>query len=110
VRTREPNASIESVQLRGDREGPQAVIVLDGEPKRQFTVDTRSGEVTAAEVHDEESFIKRLHSGEVFGEPGVALGVFWGSALLVLAITGLWVYFSMMMKRAKARGKVQVFW
>ncbi len=110
VRAREPSASIESVELRGDREGPQAVIVLDGEPKRQLIVNTSSGEVNEGAVHEEDSFIKRLHSGEVFGEPGVALGLFWGSALLVLALTGLWVYFSMMMKRAKARGKVQVFW
>ena len=106
---RVPHASIVSVQLRGDTDGPQAVIVLDGEPQRQLVIDP-GGEVRESAVHDEDSFIKRLHSGEVFGEPGVALGLFWGSALVVLALTGLWVYFSMMAKRAKARGKWQVFW
>jgi uncharacterized iron-regulated membrane protein len=57
-----------------------------------------------------ESFILRLHTGEVFGDGGMVLGMFWGTALIALTITGGYLYWQMYRARAKAKGWKKVFW
>ena len=89
---------------------PKYIVILAGEPSRRIVVETASREVVSDEPYEADSLVMRIHSGEIFGEPGILLGLFWGGALMVLSVTGVIVYFSMMAKRAKARGKLQVFW
>ena len=102
-----PIASIE-LQLAGDE--PKGVVTFPGEPGRQITVDPRDGKLLKDEEHEAESLILRIHSGEILGEPGVVLGVFWGSALVVLSITGFIVYLELYRRRRKASGKKGLFW
>jgi hypothetical protein len=40
----------------------------------------------------------------------VVLGVFWGSALVVLSLTGFIVYLELYRRRRKASGKKGLFW
>ena len=102
-----PIASIE-LQLAGDE--PKGVVTFPGEPGRQITVDPRNGRLLKDEEHEAESLILRIHSGEILGEPGVVLGVFWGSALVLLSITGFIVYLELYRRRRKASGKKGLFW
>ena len=102
-----PIASIE-LQLAGDE--PKGVVTFPGEPGRQITVDPRNGKLLKDEEHEAESLILRIHSGEILGEPGVVLGVFWGSALILLSITGFIVYLELYRRRRKASGKSRLFW
>ncbi len=110
ARQRAPNAPIASVMLRGEGNAIQGVVQLPGDPLREIVVDARSGRVVSDERHEAESLILRIHSGEILGEPGVVLGVLWGLALVVLLLTGGWVYFDMYRRRLKGSGKRGLFW
>ena len=90
--------------------GKQQVPPLPGDPLREIVVDARSGQVVSDERHEAESLILRIHSGEILGEPGVVLGVLWGLALVVLLVSGGWVYLDMYRRRLKGSGKRGLFW
>jgi uncharacterized iron-regulated membrane protein len=110
VRARAPDAAVASIELRLAGDEPQGVVTMPGEPGRQIIVDARDGRVVRDEPHEGDSLLLRIHSGEIFGEPGVVLGILWGLALVTLSITGLAVYLGMYAKRRKAQGKGRVFW
>lgn len=110
ARQRAPNAPISSVVLRGEGSVIEGVVQFPGDPLREIVVDARSGRVVSDERHEAESIVRRIHSGEIFGEPGVFLGILWGLALVVLLISGGWVYFDMYRRRAKGTGKRGLFW
>ena len=110
VRAREPERPITSIELQLAGDQPHGVVTFPGDPGRQITVDPRNGRVLKDEAHEAESLILRIHSGEILGEPGVVLGVFWGSALVVLSITGFIVYLELYRRRRKASGKSGLFW
>ena len=110
ARQRAPNAPIASVVLRGEENAIQGVVQLPGDPLREIVVDARSGRVVSDERHEAESLILRIHSGEILGEPGVVLGVLWGLALVVLLVSGGWVYLNMYRRRLKGSGKRGLFW
>lgn len=107
---RVPNRPIVSVELQLAGNEPKGIVTFPGEPGRQITVDPRNGKVLKDEEHEAESLILRIHSGEILGEPGVVLGVFWGSALVLLSITGFIVYLELYRRRRKASGKSGLFW
>ena len=62
------------------------------------------------ETYEPETLLKQIHDGSILGDPGVVMGVLWGSALVVLTITGFWVYFDMYRRRTKLHSKRQPFW
>ncbi|ODU19547.1 MAG: hypothetical protein ABS87_13840 [Sphingomonas sp. SCN 67-18] len=110
ARQRAPNAPIASVVLRGEGSAIQGVVQLPGDPLREIVVDARSGRIMSDERREAESIIRRIHSGEVLGEPGVVLGILWGLALVVLLVTGAWVYLDMYRRRLTASDKRGLFW
>lgn len=110
ARARAPNSPIASVSLKSEGDEVQGVVILTGDPPRQLTVDARSGRLIKDERRDPDSLILRIHSGAILGEPGVVLGVLWGSALVILSLTGAWVYLSMYRRRRKVSGKGSLFW
>ncbi len=110
ARQRAPDAAITSVVLRGEGNAIQGVVQLPGDPLREIVVDARSGRVLNDERREAESLILRIHSGEILGEPGVVLGVLWGLALVVLLVSGGWVYLDMYRRRLKGSGKRGLFW
>ncbi|MBA3678473.1 MAG: PepSY domain-containing protein [Sphingosinicella sp.] len=109
ARRRAPNAPITSVTLRSADEGIEGVVSIPGEPPREIVVDARSGRVISDEEH-EESLVRRIHSGSILGEPGTVLGILWGLALVILSITGAWVYLDMYRKRRRNSDKTGLFW
>ena len=68
----------------------------------KITVNAETGLVIRTESGERESFILRLHTGEVFGDGGVVLGMVWGTALLVLTLTGGWMYLRMWRARRRS--------
>ena len=110
ARARSPNSPIASVSLKAEGDEVQGVVVLTGDPPRQLTIDARSGRLIKDETRDPDSLILRIHSGAILGKPGVVLGVLWGSALVILSLTGAWVYLDMYRRRRKASGKGGLFW
>ena len=110
ARQRAPNTAVTSVVLRGEGNAIQGVVQLPGDPLREIVVNARSGRVVSDQRHEAESIIRRIHSGEILGEPGVVLGILWGLALVVLLLTGGWVYLDLYRRRLKGSGKRGLFW
>lgn len=91
---------------------PSAAFVFgptEGGEGRRVVVDLRTATVVSVADYEEQSFILRLHSGEVLGDGGKVVGMFWGVALLVLTITGLAIYLRMR-PRSKRLGWRRFVW
>ncbi len=78
-----------------------------GEDKK-VTCDAHDGRVLRLEDYADKSFIRRLHSGEAFGDGGLVLAMLWGLALLALSVSGIIIYFKM--RRRNAVGLRKVIW
>ena len=107
---------IDSVEVQL-KDSPRKIIVWTasgGGAKKadplKVTVNAETGAVLKTESGERESFILRLHTGEVFGDGGVVLGMIWGTALVVLTITGGWLYWKMYKARAGVKGWRKVLW
>jgi len=85
-------------QVSGTR--PLYVLHLVGDPAVRVSVDARSGQLVER-VSDEENWVLRLHSGEIFGEGGRFLGLAWGAGLITMTLTGIWLYVKMYRARRK---------
>ena len=110
ARPRAPNVPVTSVSLKGEGDEVQGVVMLPGDPPRQLTIDARSGRILKDERREADSLILRIHNGAILGQPGVVLRVLWGSALVILSVTGAWVYLVMYRRRRKASGKGGLLW
>jgi uncharacterized iron-regulated membrane protein len=109
ARARAPHTPIATITFQsGDL--PKVLVRLPGEPGRQITVDGSSGKVLADEEFEPETLMQRIHDGSILGDSGVVMGVLWGSALVLLTITGFWVYFDMYRRRLRVHGKGKLFW
>ena len=93
-------------QLKGDH--PTLTFFVGGIPARRFVVNAATGVIERRMSGDEESWILRLHTGELIGDGGKVLGLFWGSALLFLTISGVIIYWQM--RRPGAIGLKKILW
>jgi hypothetical protein len=96
-------------QFKGD--APTITFFLGkptGGEDRKVVCDAHDGHVLKVEDYTDKSFMLRLHSGEVFGDGGLVLAMFWGLALLLLTLSGILIYFKM--RRPNAIGWKKVFW
>lgn len=60
---------------------------------------------------NESDFWIKLHSGEILGDAGRAVGIFGGLALLFLTITGGWIYVQMFNRRQASQSlRKRFFW
>ena len=96
------------IQLKGDH--PTVALHVAGDSPRKLVVNAQTGAVESDEPDERESFILRLHTGEVLGDGGVVLGMFWGTALVALTVTGAVLYWKMYRARARVKGWRQVLW
>jgi uncharacterized iron-regulated membrane protein len=91
---------------------PPAVTVYLGKPTggedRKLVFDSRTGAFLREERYEDKPFLTRLHSGEAFGDWGLVLGIGWGTALVVLIVTGLVIYLAM--RKPGRTGLGRVFW
>ena len=91
---------------------PPRVVVhaaTGGSEGERFTVDATTGAILGREA-DGESLLLRIHTGEIFGDAGVWMGLFWGAAMVVLTFTGAWLYWKMYKARSSVKGWRRVFW
>ena len=96
-------------QLKGD--APSVTFYLGGtkeQSARKLVVNANSGAVEKEDTYDDDSFILKLHSGEALGDGGMVLGMFWGLALIVMTVTGIFIYWRM--RPREATGLKKLFW
>lgn len=109
--TRAPGAPVDKVtlDLKAD---PPAVTVYLGKPTggedRKLLFDARTGQFLKEERYADKPFLTRLHSGEAFGDWGLAFGTGWGLMLVVVLVTGMVIYLAM--RRPGRTGLRRLFW
>ncbi len=102
------NAPLDRVvfNLKGDH--PTIVLSIGGARPNRFFVNATTGAIERRDASQDESFLLRLHTGEVLGDGGVVLGLLWGIAMLLMILTGLYIYLKM--HRPNSQGLKRVFW
>lgn len=85
---------------------PVFLFHLDGPDPRKVAVSVASGMILSDEP-DGEDWLLRLHSGEIIGDGGKVIGLFWGIGLLTMTLTGVWLYIKMFRARKGAASRVQ---
>jgi uncharacterized iron-regulated membrane protein len=107
-----PNAPIDKIETQFKGPSP-TVSVFTGKPgggeDRRLVFDANTGALIKNESYADKPFLTRLHSGEAFGDGGLVVAMFWGTALAILGVTGLVIYWSMRGKR-ELTGMKRVFW
>jgi hypothetical protein len=110
VALRAGDAKLDNVEVQLKGEHPTFIFHTSGKANRKYIVNADTGVIEKSDDDERESFILRLHTGEVFGDGGVVLGMFWGTVLLVLSVSGLFLYWQMYRARAKRHGWTKVVW
>lgn len=95
------------IQLKGEH--PLLTVYTEGPSPKKITLGQTNDSAEKIEDYEGESFLLRLHTGEILGDGGVILGIFWGLALIGLTITGACLYWQIYKVRAKKYGWKKVF-
>jgi uncharacterized iron-regulated membrane protein len=106
-----PSAPIDRITIQFKGKTP-TVALFTGKPgggeDRRFVFDT-AGALLSTESYADKPFLYRLHSGEAFGDGGLVVAMFWGLALAILGVSGVFIYWSMRGKR-ELTGLKRIFW
>lgn len=108
---RAAGAPIDKILLQFKGEQPTVTVFLGkpgGGEDRLLLVDARDGHLLREDTYADKPLLHRIHSGEFFGDGGLVFAMFWGLALAVLSVSGLWIYWTM--RRKRAVGLQKVFW
>lgn len=102
------NAPLDRVlfNLKGDH--PTIELTTGGATPTRFFINAMTGVIERQAPAQDESFLLRLHTGEVLGDGGVVLGLLWGIAMLLMTLTGLYIYLKM--HRPNGQGIKRIFW
>ncbi|CAN5142437.1 hypothetical protein BH09GEM1_BH09GEM1_19840 [soil metagenome] len=107
-----PNAPVDKIEMQFKGKQP-TVTVFTGKPTggedRKLVFDARSGALASNEDYVDKPFLKRLHSGEAFGDGGLVVAMFWAIALAIMSASGFYIYFTMRGKRERT-GLRKFFW
>ncbi len=101
VNTRYKNAPISAVDWQFKGNPPLIVFHLDGEQKLRVSVDAKTSNIVKTDP-DGESWILRLHTGEIMGDGGKFLGLLWGLALVAMTFTGVLMYLQIVRARGRS--------
>lgn len=93
-------------QLKGDH--PTLTFFVGGQLASRYVVNARTGVIERRLSGEEESWVRRLHSGELIGDGGKVLGLFWGCALVFLTVSGAVIYWQM--RRPGVTGWRKILW
>jgi uncharacterized iron-regulated membrane protein len=106
-----PGFPIQKIELSWRGGVAQAVVSTNQRIGPSVTVDLGSNEATYVERPPRtlRTIFILLHSGKYYGQGGLVLIMLAGISLMVLSVTGLWVYVDMWRRRRKAN-KRGFFW
>lgn len=92
------NAPIDKIELQFKGDAP-TITIFTGKPAggedRKFVVNAKTGALVKTEDYADKPFVWRLHSGEAFGDGGLVVAMFWGLALVLMSISGLFIFWRM---------------
>lgn len=105
-------APLDKVTIEFKGEHPRVQVFTgkaDGGEDRQFVVEARTGELRSVESYADKPFLYRLHSGEAFGDGGLVVAMCWGLALVLLGVSGSYIYLTMRQPERQS-GLRRVYW
>jgi uncharacterized iron-regulated membrane protein len=111
-----PGAPIDRIDMKLKGDKPQVLIFLGragGGEDKLLRFDAKTGALIAEEAYVDKPLFWRLHSGEAFGDGGLVGAMLWGLCLVIMSITGGWMYLHMYRKHRdnqKPKGLSKVFW
>ena len=97
-------------QMKGDE--PTLTFFLGkpgGGEDRQVVASGKTGAVLRIESYADKPLMMRLHSGEWFGDGGLVGAMLWGFALVLLTLSGIWIYLKMKPTPPRT-GLRKIFW
>ena len=103
---------MDKIELQFKGKQPTVTIftgLAKGGEDRKLVFDYHNGALIANEDYADKPFLHRLHSGEVCGDGGLVVAMFWGLALAILSVTGFYIYLTMRGHRVRT-GIRRVFW
>lgn len=113
VRAKAGGDKLDNVELQLKGEHPTFVLHIAGgaeSSNRKFVVNADTAAIESESSDERESLLLRIHTGEVLGDGGVVGGMLWGTALVVLTITGSLLYWQMYKARAAVKGWRRILW
>lgn len=108
---RAPGAPIDRITVQFKGEIPTVTVFLGkpgGGEDKTFVFNARTGVLIKEDAYADKPLINRIHSGEWFGDGGLVFAMFWATALAVLTVSGLIIYWTM--RRRNATGLQKFFW
>ena len=106
-----PGAPVDKVEVAWKATVPTVTVYtgrVGGGEDRKFVFDAGTGALLAEADYVDKPFLYRLHSGEAFGDGGLVAAMTWGTALVLLAGSGVVIY--LQMRRPGATGWRRLFW
>lgn len=103
VAGRAPGAPVDKIVLQVKGPAPTIAVFTGkagGGEDRQFVIDAKTGALRSVSSYADKPFLYRLHSGEAFGDGGLVFAMAWGLALVLLTITGFWLWWRLRRKDA----------
>jgi uncharacterized iron-regulated membrane protein len=111
-----PGAPVDKIELKLKGDAPVVTVFLGkkgGGEDKLYRIDAKTGTLLAEESYADKPIWYRLHSGEFFGDGGLVGAMLWGLALVIMSVTGGWMYLHMYGKHRenqKPTGLKKVFW
>ena len=115
LQSKAPDAPVDkiTIEFKGDQ---PTVTVFTGKPAggedKRYVVQAMTGALLSVDDYVDKPMLTRLHSGELFGDGGLVLAMFWGLALALLTVSGFFMYWHMhkRMDRRHITGLRRFFW
>jgi uncharacterized iron-regulated membrane protein len=107
-----PDIPIDKIEMQFKTDTPTLTFYTGkktGGEDKKLVFNMKTGLLIHEEAYVDKPFLNRLHSGEVFGDGGLVVAMFWALALAILAGSGLLIYYTMRGKRTLT-GTKKVFW
>lgn len=106
-----PDANIDRIEVNFKEPHPVAIFHLtSGQRHTRTALDLERTQVLKIEDDETESWILRLHTGEIAGDGGVFAGLISGICLIFLVITGGLIYLKMWRTRKAVKQSGALFW
>jgi uncharacterized iron-regulated membrane protein len=91
-------APVDKIEIQYKGSEPTVSIYVGkkrGGEDRKFVVNANTGQLIRAEDYADKPFLNRLHSGEAFGDGGLVAAMFWATALALLTVSGMLIFWRM---------------
>jgi uncharacterized iron-regulated membrane protein len=96
------DAPVDKIEIQYKGNEPTVSIYVGkkrGGEDRKFVINANTGQLIRTDDYADKPFLNRLHSGEAFGDGGLVGAMFWATALALLTVSGMLIFWRMRRKK-----------